>query len=71
MRDVTDAVDVLQRVLEISTHTSHAGRDVCRLNAASLKSGFLLTRPMRDVTKGHSFSVTLWLFLLTRPMRDV
>ena len=33
--------------------------------------GFLLTRPLRDVTMSFAENVVLFLFLLTRPLRDV
>ena len=36
----------------VSTHTPHAGRDVMLLTTAE-SSCFLLTRPMRDVTRNQ------------------
>ena len=33
--------------------------------------GFLLTRPLRDVTRGCILLSPEWEFLLTRPLRDV
>ena len=32
---------------------------------------FLLTRPLRDVTKGRNYIGSVGVFLLTRPLRDV
>ena len=34
-------------------------------------SGFLLTRPLRDVTERHQLASQGRVFLLTRPLRDV
>ena len=34
----------------ISTHTPHAGRDAVLAKLVKTEKGFLLTRPMRDVT---------------------
>ena len=42
----------------ISTHTPLAGRDVWVLTINPPASGFLLTRPLRDVTAGTPTAVT-------------
>ena len=47
-------------------------RDVTGLiPVSSLNRSFLLTRPMRDVTKSNYGYTETPQFLLTRPMRDV
>ena len=37
----------------VSTHTPHAGRDVVSITDGINSNWFLLTRPMRDVTKDN------------------
>ena len=71
MRDVTATQDIVMELQDISTHTSHAGRDVALLAIGWMRAEFLLTRPMRDVTLMVSPCCPLMAFLLTRPMRDV
>ena len=51
MRDVTVGETVVITVTVISTHTSHAGRDVFLHFRGNSFQIFLLTRPMRDVTR--------------------
>ena len=45
-------------IYEISTHTSHAGRDSKLSDSFITESWFLLTRPMRDVTRRLSSNLT-------------
>ena len=53
MRDVTIHEGINPATGYISTHTSHAGRDGPGPPAGPGYRGFLLTRPMRDVTKDY------------------
>ena len=55
----------------ISTHTPLAGRDGCGRRQELHVPGFLLTRPLRDVTLVSCNCFTIFEFLLTRPLRDV
>ena len=55
----------------ISTHTPLAGRDYYGASSATGDYGFLLTRPLRDVTGLAYNKTTPVKFLLTRPLRDV
>ena len=56
----------------ISTHTSLAERDAVPSGSARISSGFLLTRPLWDVTWSWlSAYPEIYPFLLTRPLRDV
>ena len=71
MRDVTIPVSTGSAGTTISTHTSHAGRDGRARLFRVIKSEFLLTRPMREVTSSVCLRRFHPGFLLTRPMRDV
>ena len=55
----------------ISTHTPLAGRDYVRRTEMENLRRFLLTRPLRDVTKRGVQCDGYKKFLLTRPLRDV
>ncbi len=52
-RDVTEILRPDWDILEISTHTPLAGRDLMVWKPALEKIVFLLTRPSRDVTGGR------------------
>ena len=71
MRDVTCRIFFCTHINSVSTHTPHAGRDPERNTAALSNTMFLLTRPMRDVTRTYDLQLMRLAFLLTRPMRDV
>ena len=57
--------------INISTHTPLAGRDHFQLYFLPQQLGFLLTRPLRDVTIIEANDYHIIGFLLTRPLRDV
>ena len=70
MRDATMEAYALSQGITISTHAPHAGRDADPRLSLTEQMKFLLTRPMRDATKGWLFPLYRTEFLLTRPMRD-
>ena len=57
--------------VQISTHTPLAGRDSAKTGCSGNIVRFLLTRPLRDVTRAYNLANRLKRFLLTRPLRDV
>ena len=62
---------MIETEIDISTHTSLAGRDIISCGEQYHLSIFLLTRPSRDVTSADKTGGTAKKFLLTRPSRDV
>ena len=56
MRDVTKCRDKIPGKWDISTHTSHAGRDGNAVKVYTVNITFLLTRPMRDVTMTENYT---------------
>ena len=70
-RDVTFFDPATNRLNNISTHTSLAGRDPLSPHHYLPQLLFLLTRPSRDVTCSPGHKLLQFQFLLTRPSRDV
>ena len=67
-RDHTEFLNDL--TMYISTHTPLTGRDLAFPADVEI-DGFLLTRPLRDVTPDADDVAAMEEFLLTRPLRDV